>query len=92
MKKLRFFLIFLLFPSILFAQQRTKIILQSFALMNVDTKTNITKLKNPVFLHDNAILSSDSANFFTERNYVEFFSNVHINQGDTLNVYSDFLN
>lgn len=92
MEKLRFFLIFLLFPSILFAQQRTKIILQSSSVMNVDTKTNITKLKNPVFLHDNAILSSDSANFFTERNYVEFFSNVHINQGDTLNVYSDFLN
>ncbi|WP_316785584.1 OstA-like protein [Pedobacter frigiditerrae] len=92
MKKLRFFLIFLLFPSILFAQQRTKIILQSFNVMNVDTKAKVTKLKSPVFLHDNSILSSDSAYFFTERNYVEFFSNVHINQGDTLNIYSDFLN
>jgi hypothetical protein len=90
-QKLCFFLLFLLFPSILFAQQRTKIILQSSSVMNVDTKANVTHLKNPVFLHDNTLLSCDSANLYSERNYFEAFKNVHINQGDTINVYSDFL-
>lgn len=92
MQRLRFFLLFLLCPSILFAQQPTKIILQKSSIMNVDTKANVTHVKNPVFLHDNTILTCDSANLYNERNYFEAFNNVHINQGDTINVFSDFLN
>jgi lipopolysaccharide export system protein LptA len=90
-QKLRFLLLFLLSPSILFAQQRTKILLRSSTVANVDTKADITRVKNPVFVHDNAILTCDSANFYPSKNYFEAFQNVHINQSDTLNVYSDFL-
>jgi len=89
--KLRLFLLLFMLPSILFAQQRTKIILQSSTVANVDTKADVTHVKNPVFLHDNAVLTCDSANFYPKRNYFEAFRNVHINQNDTLNVYSDFL-
>ncbi|MFA6275659.1 MAG: OstA-like protein [Pedobacter sp.] len=92
MQKLRFFFLLLLFPSILFAQQRTKIELVSSDRLTVDTKTNVNYVINPVFRQDNATLRSDSAVFYKDRNYFEAFKNVHINQGDTVNIYSDFLN
>lgn len=93
MQKLRFLFLLLLLPSILFAQeQRTKIILERSTKLTVDTKTNINYVKNPVFRQDNATLTCDSAVFYKERNYFEAYKNVHINQGDTVNIYSDFLN
>lgn len=91
MQKLRLFLLFLLMPGMLLAQQKNRIILQSSTVANVDNKTKITHVKNPVFVHDNAILTCDSANFYNERNFFEAFHKVHINQSDTINVYSDFL-
>lgn len=91
MQKLRFFLFLVLLPSLMFAQQRTKIILQASSQAKVDTKTNITYVKNPVFKQDNAILTCDSAVFYTERNFFEAYKNVHINQSDTVNIFSDFL-
>ncbi|RZJ80605.1 MAG: hypothetical protein EOO47_07040 [Flavobacterium sp.] len=78
-------------PSFLFAQQRSIIKLIQSTSMKVDTKTNINYVKNPVFQHDNAILTCDSAVFYKERNFFEAYKNVHINQGDTVNIYSDFL-
>ncbi|MES2829541.1 MAG: OstA-like protein [Bacteroidota bacterium] len=51
----------------------------------------ISYLKFPVFRHLNATLSCDSAVFYEDRNVFEAFKNVHINQGDTINIYSDFL-
>lgn len=60
--------------------------------MAVDTKKNVSHVKNPVFRHDNATLTCDSANFYTELNYFEAFNNVHINQADTVNIFSDLLN
>ncbi|MBB5648072.1 OstA-like protein [Pedobacter cryoconitis] len=73
------------------AQQRTKIILQSSERSKIITKTDITYLRKPVFKQDNAILTCDSAVFYTSKNYFEAFNNVHINQADTINIYSDFL-
>ncbi len=81
----------MLFPSLLFAQQRTKIILRDSEVATVNTKTNITHIKKPVFEHDGAILTCDSARLWKELNYFEAFGNVHINQ-DTINIYSDLLN
>ncbi|RZL19438.1 MAG: hypothetical protein EOO96_26025, partial [Pedobacter sp.] len=93
MQKLRFFFLLLMFPSILFAQQqRTKIILERSTRLTVDTKTNVNYVINPVFRQDNATLTADSAVFYKDRNFFEAFKNVHINQGDTVNIYSDFLN
>ncbi|RYG18552.1 MAG: hypothetical protein EOO07_08695, partial [Chitinophagaceae bacterium] len=78
-------------PSFLFAQQRSLIKLLSSTRLKADTKTNISYVKNPVFQHDNAILTCDSAVLYKDRNFFEAYKNVHINQGDTVNIYSDFL-
>jgi lipopolysaccharide export system protein LptA len=90
-QKLRFFFFLMLLPSILFAQQRTKIVLQASEQALINNKTNITHIKKPVFEHDGAILTCDSARLWSELNYFEAFGNVHINQ-DTINIYSDKLN
>lgn len=85
------FLLFFLCALNLSAQQRTKIILQSSERSKIVTKTDITYLRKPVFKQDNAILTCDSAVFYTKKNYFEAYQNVHINQADTINIYSDFL-
>lgn len=41
--------------------------------------------------HENALMYCDSAHLYTDGNYFDAFSNVHIVQGDTLHVYGDFL-
>lgn len=92
MHKLRFFFILLLLPSLLFAQQKSRVELIGSTRMRVDNKTNISYVKNPTFRHDNAILKCDSAVFYIDLNYFEAFKNVHINQADTMNIYSDLLN
>lgn len=84
----------LLFISVslsLQAQQKTRIILQSSERSRIITKTDITYLRKPVFKQDNAILTCDSAVFYTAKNYFEAYDNVHINQADTINIYSDRL-
>jgi lipopolysaccharide export system protein LptA len=78
-------------PFSAFAQQSTKIILQSSERSRIMTKSDITYLRKPVFRQDNAILTCDSAVFFTAKNYFEAYDNVHINQADTINIYSDRL-
>ena len=91
MQKLRLFFLFIFFPSLLYAQQRTKIILRDSEVATVNNITKITHVKKPVFEHDGAILTCDSARLWKELNYFEAFGNVHINQ-DTINIYSDLLN
>lgn len=85
------FILFFLCSLSLAAQQKTKIILQSSERSRIITKTDITYLRKPVFRQDNAILTCDSAVFFTSKNYFEAYNNVHINQADTINIYSDRL-
>ncbi|RZK41481.1 MAG: hypothetical protein EOO90_11095 [Pedobacter sp.] len=75
----------------LYAQQRTKIVLQASERLRVDNITQISHVKKPIFEHDGAILTCDSARLWAELNYFEAFGNVHINQ-DTINIYSDLLN
>lgn len=91
MQKLNLFFLLILLPSILYAQQRTRINLQRSEIVNVDNKTKITHIQKPVFEHDGAILTCDSARLWSELNYFEAFGNVHINQ-DTINIFSDLLN
>lgn len=92
MQILRYFLILLLFPFSVLAQQKTKITVDSWTNTRVDAKKNISYLRNPVFRQDNATLTCDSAVFYITENVFDAFKNVHINQGDTVNIYSDFLN
>lgn len=73
------------------AQKRTKITLVNSQHSTVDLKSNISYLRKPVFQQDNAILRCDSAVFYEARNVFEAYNNVHINQADTVNIYSDRL-
>ncbi len=92
-KQCFFFFLLLLIPFLLVAQQRTLIRLErSEFLVGSAAENQPIKVKKPVFKHDNAILTCDSAHFYEKRNYFEAFGNVHINQGDTIHIYSDLLN
>lgn len=92
MKKLQLFLLFIgILPLVLSAQERTKIYVDRFERGTVENKTKISYLRKPVFRQDNAILTCDSAVFYEARNVFEAYNNVHINQADTLNIYSDRL-
>lgn len=44
-----------------------------------------------VFRHDSVYMYCDSAYFFKKTNSLEAFGNVHMNQGDTLFLYGDYL-
>ena len=92
MQKLRLLFFFLICPLLLLAQTRTQIKLENAEKATGDLKIKASYLRKPTFSHDGAILKCDSAVLYTERNFFEAFGNVHINQGDTLNIYSDFLN
>jgi lipopolysaccharide export system protein LptA len=48
-------------------------------------------IKNVVFTHEGALMYCDSAYFYADINSLDAFSNVHINQGDTVDLYGDFL-
>jgi lipopolysaccharide export system protein LptA len=91
---IRFFFILFMFPLFLGAQQKTKIILKDSS-RGTTTKAadggTVSYVKNPVFQHLSAILTCDSAVFYETRNVFEAFNNVHINQNDTINIYSDHL-
>jgi lipopolysaccharide export system protein LptA len=58
------------------------------ALLGKDTKR---LLGNVVFIHGGAKMYCDSAYFYSSRNSLDAFSNIHINQGDTVHVFSDYL-
>jgi len=90
-QKLHYLLLFILIPFTLLGQKKTKITLVNSQHSTVDLKSNISYLRKPVFKQDNAILSCDSAVFYEARNVFEAYNNVHINQADTVNIYSDRL-
>lgn len=92
MQKLHLLFFFFICPFVLLAQTRTQIKLETAEKATGDLKIKASYLRKPTFSHDGAILKCDSAVLYTERNFFEAFGNVHINQGDTLNIYSDFLN
>ncbi|WP_316746288.1 OstA-like protein [Pedobacter gandavensis] len=91
MQKLSIFFILFLLSFSLLAQQKTKIILKSSQRARVEKNINTTFLRNPVFQQDNATLACDSAVFYESKNMFDAFGNVHINQADTINIYSDRL-
>ena len=97
MQIIRFFFILFMFPLCLIAQRKTKIILErsqlgkTVQLVEGGVTSTVSYIKRPVFRHENAILTCDSAVFYETRNVFEAYNNVHINQNDTINIYSDFL-
>ena len=53
---------------------------------------DLIKVYQGTFKQDYSTLTSDSAYFYPQDNAFDAFGNVNINQGDTLNIYSDKLN
>ena len=48
-------------------------------------------LGNVILEHNNTIMYCDSAYLFSNRNVFHAYSNVHVNKGDTLHMYGDFM-
>lgn len=94
MKKYLILLIVLFFVSPSFAQKVTQVeLLQSESFIGMKRNgENTQKVIKPVFKQDNATLICDSAYFYIEKNSFDAFGRVHINQADTVNIYSDLLN
>lgn len=94
MKKSLLFFFFICFSALAFAQQVTQVqLLRSDSFIGLKRNgENTNKVINPVFQQDNATLTCDSAYFYLTKNSFEAFGNVHINQADTINIYSDKLN
>ncbi len=53
---------------------------------------DVIKVYNGVWSQDASRMRSDSAYFYQSQNAFDAFGHVNINQGDTLNIYSDKLN
>src|SRR4051812_46748906 len=76
-------------------QKRTKIEIVSYSKAEAMPPVNgkrLTKFRDGVFKQGGSILRSDSGLLNTADNIVDAFGHVNINQGDTLNIYSDKLN
>ena len=48
-------------------------------------------INHVVFRHKNTTMYCDSAYFYAAGNFLEAFENVHINQGDSVQIYGDYL-
>ena len=94
MRKYLLFLLFCLINATVFGQKVTRVeLVQSQSFIGLKRNgENTNKVIKPIFRQENAILTCDSAYFYLEKNSFEAFGNVHINQADTINIYSDFLN
>lgn len=58
---------------------------------NVDGQEVQKLVGNARFKHQDALMFCDSAYFYRKSNTIDAFGHVRINQGDTLNLYGDFL-
>lgn len=94
MRKYILFLFLILSAFVSNAQKVTKIdLVKSDSFIGLKRNGESTnKVINPIFKQDNATLTCDSAYFYIQRNGFEAFGHVHINQADTVNIYSDHLN
>ena len=88
------FIFIFLFPAIHVRAQETKKIDITSNYIEFDSKLgNGAKrlLGNVKFKHEEVYMTCDSAYYYAEENIVDAFSNVHAWQGDTLDLYGDFL-
>jgi len=93
--KLIILLVFILnFINLSFSQSVKKIQIVNANSIDYDENTlgkDIKRLKGNVeFKHENALMFCDSAYFNTNNNTVKAFSNIHFNQGDSINLYGDY--
>jgi len=76
-----------------FSQQTAKIQFSAATTEYDETLVKDTRrlIGNVVFTHGGAKMYCDSAYFYSEKNSLDAFSNIYINQGDTVHLYGDFL-
>lgn len=99
MRKHLFTYILLLITAVAVAQTRPARPAKSIVTIISSTRSqgvkingeDVFKVYNGVFKQESTTLSADSTYFYKTRNSMDAFGNVHINQGDTLNVYSEKL-
>jgi lipopolysaccharide export system protein LptA len=87
-------LCFILITAAAFCQKKSIVLLiksESSTGIKIGGR-DIIKVYKGTFKQDFSLLSSDSAYFYPKENAFDAFGNVNINQGDTLNIYSDLLN
>tara|TARA_B110000046_G_scaffold35749_2_gene39072 strand:+ start:36737 stop:38278 length:1542 start_codon:yes stop_codon:yes gene_type:complete len=89
-----FLVLFLICTLSSFAQEKEQIkIIRADVLIGTERNgTAAQRLIGDVqFKHQNALMYCDSAYFYKNTNSIDAFGSVRINQGDTLNMYGDFL-
>jgi lipopolysaccharide export system protein LptA len=77
-----------------FAQKKEQIkIIRADVLIGTESKGKTAQrlIGDVQFEHQNALMYCDSAYFYKTTNSIDAFGSVRINQGDTLNLYGDFL-
>ncbi len=75
------------------AQQVRKIDINAdYIEFNSETGNNAKRLiGNVQFRHEDVFMTCDSAWYYSDENVVDAYSNVHLWQGDTLDLYGDYL-
>ncbi|MFT6167789.1 MAG: lipopolysaccharide assembly outer membrane protein LptD (OstA), partial [Vicingaceae bacterium] len=84
----------LIVTTSIFAQKKEQIkIIRADVLIGTEKKgiTAQRLIGDVQFKHQNALMYCDSAYFYKTTNSIDAFGSVRINQGDTLNLYGDFL-
>jgi lipopolysaccharide assembly outer membrane protein LptD (OstA) len=100
-RHLLYVLILLFFQMSLFSQvdTRSKSGKKKIEILNADLSIVNSKLNkdlrrllgNVRIRHNDISMKCDSAYFYEKKNQVEAFSKIHIEQGDTLDLYGDYL-
>ncbi|HDR52199.1 MAG TPA: organic solvent tolerance protein OstA, partial [Mariniphaga anaerophila] len=83
--------VLLLISTSVFSQQKKRIEIEEADYLEADEKiaANAQRLVGNVRVrHENVLMWCDSAYTYTGTNRVDAFGNVHINQGDTLNLFA----
>ncbi|WP_423127401.1 OstA-like protein [Gaoshiqia sp. Z1-71] len=87
-------LLLVLFPFVLYAQQKRKVDIEQADVMQFDEKiiANAHRLLGNVIIHHNNVrMWCDSAYSYTNVNMVDAFGKVHIIKDDTLHLYANFV-
>jgi len=85
-------LIFLMIVYSLSAQRKSRVNILNADELKIDRVHHLRKLRGNVRLkHEDVYMQCDSALVYENSNEVEAYSNVFLNQGDTLFLYGDYL-
>ncbi len=74
------------------SKKKIELLRANFQDFSVDVHPDATRLiGNVIMRHEGVIMYCDSAYLYDSSNSLDAFSNVHVKQGDTLDLYGDFL-